>query len=385
MKHRIYFLDNLRTFMIFMVVLYHSSIVFQSGFEGEWIVSDPMKSKSIGLIGLYGDLFGMFILFFISGYFIPISVKNKSSWAFVKSKFKKIITPWFIAVITLIPAYKVIFLYSRGLPQEEWFSYFHIFQRVDTDLSFWSNNPTQQWLWFLPVLFLFQILYLVLSRTNLLSIKITLKGAVIVIFVIGLIYSLSISFLDLRGWYHSALIEFQRERLLVYFMVFLLGSLCYKLKVFDTDIRSKKYLIISNVVLTLGVTVFTFIAMNLFFNIVYPDRNYFFVSKEIDVIAYYISLLLSMLSFLYVFIDLFKFKINHTNKVWRFLNANSYQVYLIHMIVMGGIALLLLKFSIPVYVKYPILVILSYIISNIIVYGYRKVIFAKKTNAHNKV
>jgi hypothetical protein len=46
-----------------MVVLYHSSIVFQSGFEGEWIVSDPLKSKSIRLIGLYGDLFGMFMLF----------------------------------------------------------------------------------------------------------------------------------------------------------------------------------------------------------------------------------------------------------------------------------------------------------------------------------
>ena len=374
MKQRIYFLDNLRTFMIFMVVLYHSSIVFQPGFEGEWIVSDPMKSKSIGLIGLYGDLFGMFILFFISGYFIPISVKNKSPWAFVKSKFKIIIIPWFIAVITLIPAYKVIFLYSRGLPQEEWFSYFHIFERTGADLNFWTNNPTQQWLWFLPVLFLFQILYLALSKTNLLSVNISLKTAVIIIFVIGLIYSLTISFLDLRGWYYSALLDFQRERLLVYFMVFLLGSLCYKLKVFDTDIRSKKYLIISNVVLTLGVAVFTFVAMNLFFNIVYPDRNYFFVSKEIDIIAYYISLLLSMLSFLYVFIDLFKFNINQNNKIWKFLNANSYQVYLIHMIVIGGIALLLVNFSLPIFIKYPVLVIISYILSNIIVYVYRKVL-----------
>ena len=119
MKTRLYFLDNLRTFLIFMVVLYHASIVFQPGFEGKWIVSDPIKSKSIGLIGLYGDIFGMFILFFISGYFVPHSIKSKTPWAFIKSKFKKIIIPWFVAIITLIPAYKAIFLYSRGLAPEE--------------------------------------------------------------------------------------------------------------------------------------------------------------------------------------------------------------------------------------------------------------------------
>lgn len=385
MKDRLYFLDNLRTFMIFMVVLYHSSIVFQSGFEGKWIVSDPIKSKSIGLIGLYGDLFGMFILFFISGYFIPISIKNKSSWTFIKSKIKKIIIPWFIAVITLIPAYKIIFLYSRGLPQEEWFSYFHTFQRTGVDLSFWSNDPTQQWLWFLPILFLFQLLYLAISKTKLLSLNISLKTAVTLIFAISLVYSLTISYLNLRGWFYSALLDFQRERLLVYFMVFLLGSLCFRLNVFDTDIRSKKYLIISNVFLTLGITVFTIVAMNLFFNIVYPDRNYFIVSKDVDVFAYYLSLLISMFSLLYVFIDLFKFKINKNNKLWKFLNVNSYQVYIIHMIVIGGVALLLVNLSLPVFIKFPVLVIISYTISNLIVYGYRKIVATTKAKAHNNI
>ena len=73
MKTRIYFLDNLRTFLIFLVVVLHSGIVYESILENIWIVSDPDKNNSIGLIRMYLDLFVMFTMFFISGYFIPIS------------------------------------------------------------------------------------------------------------------------------------------------------------------------------------------------------------------------------------------------------------------------------------------------------------------------
>ena len=176
MKTRIYFLDNLRTFLIFLVVVIHAGLVYELVLENTQIVCDPAKANSIGLIRLYLDLFVMFIMFFISGYFVRFSVKNKTSWEFLKSKFIRILIPWIIAVFTLIPAYKVIFLFSRGLSQEEWFTYFHIFKRAGTDLSFFGNNPSQSWLWFLPVLFLFQVIYLVLKNNNLLSIKISLTS-----------------------------------------------------------------------------------------------------------------------------------------------------------------------------------------------------------------
>lgn len=255
---------------------------------------------------MYLDLFVMFILFFISGYFIPYSVKSKNAWSFLKSKFNRIMIPWIVAVFTLIPAYKTIFLYSRALPQEEWFSYFHLFQRTGTDLGFFASNPAQNWLWFLPVLFLFQVLYFALSKTKLLSFKISLRAGVILTFTTGLIYSLVISFADLKGWFHSPLLHFQRERLLVYFMVFLLGSLCNKLNVFDSNRKTRKNYILSNVVLTVSLGIFTATALNFFFNMVDPGRNYFFVSGSVDRILYYISVLLSMLSFLYIFIYVFR-------------------------------------------------------------------------------
>lgn len=373
MKTRIYFLDNLRTVLIFLVVLLHAGLVYEPVLENVWIVIDPVQNSSIGLIRMYLDLFVMFTLFFISGYFIPNSLKNKNAWGFLKSKFNRIMLPWIIAVFTLIPAYKAIFLYSRGLPQEEWFTYFHLFQRTGTDLSFFANNPTQNWLWFLPVLFLFQVLYLVLSRTNLLSIKISLRTGVLFTFIIGLIYSLVISAADLRGWFHSPFLHFQRERLLVYFMVFLLGSLCYKLRIFESNNKNKKYYILSNAVLAISLSVFTVVALNFFFNIVNPERNYFFVSELIDRFFYYSSLLLSMLSFLQILIHTFRFNFNKTSKLLDQLSKNSYYVYIIHVVVMGVIALILLNVSIPAFIKFLILTLLTFTVSNIIVYAYRSI------------
>ncbi len=370
MKTRIYFLDNLRTFLIFLVVVIHAGLVYEPVLENTWIVVDPVKSNSIGLIRMYLDLFVMFIIFFISGYFISDSLKSKSSWDFIKSKSKRIMLPWLVAVLTLIPAYKAIFLYSRGLPQEEWYTYFHLFQRAGTVLSFFANNPAQSWLWFLPVLFLFQVLYLVMSKTNLLRFKISLKTGVILTFIIGLIYSLVISYADLRGWFHSPLLHFQRERLLVYFLAFLLGSLCYKLKVFESNYKNRKVYILSNVVLTIALSVFTVVALNFFFNMVEPGRNYFFISESVDRVLYYTSVLLSMLSFLYIFIHVFRFNFNKRNDLMLQLNKNSYSVYIIHMIVMGLIALILVSIPLPAMVKLLVLTILTFAVSNILVYAY---------------
>ena len=279
MKTRVYFLDNLRTFLILLVVILHAGMTYEQGFDAFWIVSDPAKWNPIALVRLYLDLFVMFMLFFISGYFIPNSLKNKTSWEFIKSKFKRIMLPWLIAVFTLIPAYKAIFLFARGLPQEDWFSYFHIFERAGTDLAFFANNPTQNWLWFLPVLFLFQVIYLGLAKTNVLKIKISLKAAVALTFVLGVIYSMIISEAGLKGWTHSALFDFQNERLLIYFMSFLLGSLCKKLNVFAGEKPNYKIYIAANVVLSVSLIVFTLVALNLFYNLIEPGRNHFFISE----------------------------------------------------------------------------------------------------------
>ncbi|MEJ2594433.1 MAG: acyltransferase family protein [bacterium] len=374
MKTRVFFLDNLRTFMIFLVVVIHSGLVYESVLEYSWIVSDPDKANGIGLIRMYLDIIVMFTLFFISGYFIPRSVGKKSSWDFLRSKFKRIMVPWLVAVFTLIPAYKAIFLYARGLPQEAWYTYFHLFERSGGNMFYFADNPVQNWLWFLPVLFLFQVIYLLLYRANLLSFKLSMKTGIVLTFLIGLAYSLLIFGLDLRGWYHSPLLHFQNDRLLIYFMVFLLGSLTYKLNIFESGRKNKKQYIWVNVALTLSLTVFTGTALNLFFNLVDPARNFYFISPFADRVVYYGSMLLSMLSLLYVLLYAFRFSLNKTSWWMEELNTNSYSVYIIHVVVIGLIALPLLHFSIPAFVKFLILTLSAYLASNLLISGYRRTI-----------
>ncbi|WP_299584281.1 acyltransferase family protein [uncultured Sunxiuqinia sp.] len=371
MKTRIYFLDNLRTFLIFLVVLLHAGLVYEHVLENSWIVVDPVKSNNIGLIRMYLDLFVMFTIFFISGYFVRYSVKGKSAIAFIQSKFKRILLPWVVAVLTLIPAYKVLFLYSRGLPQEEWFSYFHFFERAGTDLSFFANNPVQNWLWFLPILFIFQLIYLGLSKTRLLSLSISLKTGVLLTFVLGTLSSILIAMNGLAGWTHNLILHFQNERVLVYFLAFLLGTLCSKLQVFESKTRNRKYTILSNVTLTISLGIYTAMALNFFFNLITPGRNYFYISEFTDRILLYSSALLAMLSFLYVLIDVFRFRFNQTNTLLQQLNRASYAVYIIHMIVLGLLATALLPLGIPAFLKFLLLTILTFSISNLLVYAYQ--------------
>jgi len=371
MKTRIYFLDNLRTLMIFFVVLLHAGIVYEHILENYWIVSDPVKANGIGLIRMYLDIFVMFTIFFISGYLIPNSLKSKTDWAFVASKFRRIMIPWMVAVLTMIPAYKAIFLYSRGLPQEAWYTYFHFYQRAGGDLSSFADNPVMNWLWFLPVLFVFQMIYLGLSKTKLFSLNISLKTGALLTLVAGVAYSMLITELDLRGWYHSFFLHFQNERVLVYFFVFLLGSLCNKLNVFERPKNTKLY-IWANVSLTLSLGIFTAVALNLFFNLIDPARNFFFVSQTVDRIVYYTTLITSMFSFLYVFLHSFRFSFNKTNSFMRELNKNSYAVYIIHLPVVGLVALLLLHVSLPAMVKFLLVTLIAYTLSNILVTAYNK-------------
>ncbi len=380
MKTRIYFLDNLRTFMIFLVVVLHSAITYAPVLENMWIVSDPSKSGGLALVVIYLDIFIMFIMFFISGYFIPQSFNKTSFWLFTKSKFRRIMIPWMVAVFTLIPMQKIIFLYSRGLPQEEWFTYFHLFAREGGNPGFFADAPAQSWLWFLPILFLFQVLYAGLARAGILKIRINLKSAVLLTFSVGLAYSMLIAILNLNGWFDSPVLHFQKERILIYFLFFLLGSLCYKLKVFESIKNAKGYFILSNVVLTISLSVFTIVAMNFFYNIMDPSRNQFLVSELIDGLLYYTSVLLSAFAFMYIFIHIFRNKLNKSGMILGEMSKNSYGVYIIHMIVIGVLSLIFLNFSYSAYIKFPIVAIMSFILANLIVSFYRRTLKKSLSN-----
>ena len=369
--NRIHWMDNLRTVIIFFVVLYHVGGVYEaSGMWGWfWIVDDPATITWVGILNIVFDIFVMPTLFLISGYLTPASLKNKTGWEFLKGKFKRLMVPWVIAVFILIPLYKVIFLYSRNLPQEHWSTYFHI-----------TNPNSQNWLWFLPVLFLFNVLYLLFSKTNIRVPNISLKVAVLGTFIIGFVYSVIIGgMLGFRSWTLTPLIDFENERLLVFFMTFLLGILCFRQNVFASKPQSKTLYIVVCSIAWIPITVHIFARLFPFF---YPEG---FSVTPLYRLIWWFSFNLSLLCMLYLMIETFWRYIDKTGRTWNELNKNSYGVYIIHVIVIGVFGTLLLNLNLPALVKYLLLVVLTYLVSNLIVSVYRSLIKIIKSSRSKSI
>jgi hypothetical protein len=358
---RIAWLDNLRTFMIFLVVLLHAGIVYEGSGFGTlfWIVSDPSGIRFFEILNFVLDLFVMSALFFVAGYLTPSSLEKKDGWAFLKSKFRRLMVPWMLAVLTLMPLFKVIFLASRNLPQERWTSYFH-----------WSNGIfSQSWLWFLPVLFMFDVLYLLLSRLNLNLSKITLRGAVGAFFLLGLAYSIALNVLHGEGWTKTVLVDFQNERLPVYFFVFLSGSLCFARRTFESRSHGKRFALVMTTTVWIPVTLYVWWAR---YEASHPGQDLF--SGLLDTLLIKLLLLVSILGLLTLVINIFGMFMNTPGKITKELNRNSYGVYIIHAVVLGGIAWILLPTTLLTWVKYLLLTGATYAVCNLLVSFYQRFI-----------
>jgi peptidoglycan/LPS O-acetylase OafA/YrhL len=364
--NRFHFLDNLRTTIIFLVVLYHAGGVYESSgvWAPFWLVDDPATNDIVGIFNLMFDVFMMPTMFFISGYLTPPSLQKKGEWSFMKSRFTRLIIPWTIAVFTLIPFFKVIFLYSRNLLQENWTTYFHF-----------SNGPIHQnWLWFLPLLFVFNLLYLLLVRVRLAPERVSFTIAVAAVFFIGLAYTLGFDMLDARGWTYTPFVEFQKERLLMYFLVFLLGTLAYQQNVFASETESKTLYNVASYSAWLPITTYI-----IFLLVPFVAEDGVLISRVVDRLIVWLSFYLTLLCMVYILIESFRRYLNKPARLWNELNKNSYHVYIIHVIVIGVFGLLLLNLALPSLLKYLILVVSTIVVSNLIVSLIRQAATGMKT------
>jgi len=225
------------------------------------------------------------------------------------------------------------------------------------------------WLWFLPVLFLFDLLYLLLWKLNLPISKIPLSLAVAAVFVLGFSSTVAASVIGWIGWTKTPLIDFQNERLLPYFLVFLLGSLCHRKKVFDTDKRNMKLYIAINATAWIPINIYLITLLNFIFR---PGE--YLVSEGADLLLLWFGYHLSLLALLYCAVTTFKYFFNKQGRFGAALSRLSYGVYIIHIAVLGPIALALLRIDMPGLLKYPLLTVATYVACNLIVSAYTKMV-----------
>ena len=367
---RIHWMDNLRSIIIFLVVLYHVGGVYESAglWGGFWIVDDPDTLTWVGIVGIMFDTFVMPTMFFIAGYLTPPSLDKKTGWSFVQGKIKRLMFPWLIAVFTLIPLYRLIFLYSRGLPQENWLNYFHF------------NNPnSQNWLWFLPLLFVFNLIYLAFKKSRIKFPKISLGWMAGISFVLSLGFSYLIGITaGFRSWTLTPILDFENERLLAHFLFYIAGVMAYRQNIFAELPKKKTFYLVANSVSWLPVTVHIFLR-------IWPFMTSDFSVTPLYKFLWFVSFHLSSLVMVYVMVESFRFYLNNTGKLWDILNRNSYGVYIIHVIVIGVFGTLLLLTGLPAIIKWILLVVSTYVGSNLVISFYRSVRTALSQNRSQEV
>lgn len=340
--------------MIFFVVLLHAGLVYEStGVAGFfWIVYDFSTHPFVDELILILDLFVMAVLFFISGYLTPMSLRRKRTALFVKSKIKRLMGPWLLGVVLLIPLYKMIFLYARDMPQQHWTRY----------LYFNNGIFSQSWLWFLPVLFIFNMIYLGLQRLNLKPCKLSLKYIAVVFFVLGLGNSMLMDLMHGQGWTKNGFVNFQNERVFIYFLLFLWGALCSEQHVFALPLKCRKPYIFLTATVWIPVVAYRFFHIN---SMMTP--RVFVFSKTIDILLYWLAFHLALATLLTVLVNTYRIYWDRDWGVGKILNENSYAVYILHTVVLGAIALFLLDMKLTSLLKFLILTVMTYVVSNGIV------------------
>ena len=165
MEH-IKFLDNIRYLMIVLVVVYHSVAAYAI-VAPHWIVHDT-NTFAADIIRELFDVFMMPVLFFAAGYFALPSLEKKGVWEFLKDKVKRLLVPWALAVLIILP----LALYDQPVNPirpfwSYWLSYVSSFE-VQLRFTQAPMGPTTQAIyWFLSLLFaLFVVFALVYALSR---------------------------------------------------------------------------------------------------------------------------------------------------------------------------------------------------------------------------
>jgi peptidoglycan/LPS O-acetylase OafA/YrhL len=111
-SNRIAFLDNIRSLIIVLVLIFHSGASYGSGVEF-WPFHENNPSGIIDFFMFIGDVFFMAIMFFIAGYFVLPDFLKKGLCRFLKDKLKRLGLPWLVITTTAVVPFTFPLLLSN--------------------------------------------------------------------------------------------------------------------------------------------------------------------------------------------------------------------------------------------------------------------------------
>src|SRR5262249_59758497 len=94
-------LDIMRALVVAGLVVFHSAMVFAVGTA--WFVNDPRPSIGFSAFLLWGSLWGMPLLFLVSGAGAQYAMRSRTAWAFAAERVGRLGIPFATVRVLLVP------------------------------------------------------------------------------------------------------------------------------------------------------------------------------------------------------------------------------------------------------------------------------------------
>lgn len=348
---RMYFFDNLRAFVILLVIVFHAAIGYMSPPPEWWYVIDTQKHPIFNVFVMNTDVVMMPILFFIAGYFALPALEKKGALIFWQEKNSRIVIPWIAGVLFLAPAITYMIWYSRTNMPPEYFSYL-------TNIFFSAATFNHAHYWFLGDLLWFFVLLTAAYRINPLlfqrkTVPIVPRAGFFLLFglVTGTTFFLANLFFQADVWFSKlVVISFQPTRLLLYLGYFALGAYGWRNLWFTRSgyNPSLRYWLSAALCMLLIFTTYRILVGN--------TEQIILKTGHALVHSFF------CLAVVFAAIGLFHKYCNSNAYVWRRLSANSYRIYYIHQLILLPIAYMVQNIVLNLWIKYLLVSIIAVIL-----------------------
>jgi glucan biosynthesis protein C len=238
---RFFYIDSLRVVAILLMFVYHVSMIFVA--EWDWHIKNAEQSNVLMEINYWMAFFRMPLLFFVSSFISCALLDRLQTGRFVLQRFNRLIIPTIIWTFVLVAPQ----IYFERRLQGADFSYFEFYK---TFLDFqWYPNGNFHWLhlWFVPYLFVYNLLsipvYRLLQRSSVTWLNAaTSRYTLALVFLFVVIAIIPYTFLSVRFPVTYDLInDYARHSFFIFFV--LAGVFAYRFRVIMEVIESKRTLL----------------------------------------------------------------------------------------------------------------------------------------------
>ena len=338
-------IDWIRNIAILMLFPYHTAVIFDG--MGDFFVKahEPHQFATAFIASTF--FWYMPLLFFLAGASTYHALGKRSTKEYVKERVTKLLVPYFIGILTVVPSQVYYALRWRGEAVGNIFEFYGNFLFKFTDFKGIDGAFTPAHLWFILFLFLISLLAMpILKWVN------SKMGVVF-------ISKMKKRFLNVRGFALAYIIFMVAEiiprlgdkSIMQNLLLFVFGYVCYSDEAFLEKIDKKKHkaLIISVIGIIFSLSVY--------------GNSMKVLSPRLSVVILVICTNAVVLPVIITIIGYGRKFLTKNTKILRRLNKDSFYIYILHQPLLITLAYYIVPLEISVYVKVVLILAVSFIIT----------------------